>query len=65
MNIERDGHVHSPYCSHGSNDSFDKYITEAITKGIKEITVTEHLMFPKESDSNKAEDIAADFNKDL
>ena len=38
MNIERDGHVHSPYCPHGSNDSFEKYITEAITKGIKEIT---------------------------
>ena len=48
MNIERDGHVHSPYCPHGSNDSFEKYITEAITKGIKEITFTEHLMFPKE-----------------
>ena len=29
MNIERDGHVHSPYCPHGSNDSFEKYITEA------------------------------------
>ena len=44
--IERDGHIHSPYCPHGSKDSFDDYINEAIKKGIKEITFTEHLPVP-------------------
>ena len=44
--IERDGHIHSPYCPHGSKDSFEDYINEAIKKGIKEITFTEHLPVP-------------------
>lgn len=48
MDIKRDGHVHSHYCPHGSNDSFEQYIAKAITRGIEEITFTEHLMFPKE-----------------
>lgn len=39
----RDGHVHSPYCPHGSDDSFDMYIKMAINKNIKEITFTEHM----------------------
>lgn len=47
MNIKRDGHVHSHYCPHGSNDRFEQYIEKAITRGIEEITFTEHLMFPK------------------
>ena len=26
MNKMRDGHVHSHYCPHGSNDGFEKYL---------------------------------------
>lgn len=43
----RDGHIHSPYCPHGSKDDFEEYIETAIKIGLKEITFTEHLPLPK------------------
>ncbi|UTR05318.1 histidinol-phosphatase HisJ [Alkalihalobacillus sp. LMS6] len=42
----RDGHVHSPYCPHGSNDTMAAYCEEAIKKGIKQLTFTEHAPLP-------------------
>lgn len=42
-----DGHVHTPFCPHGSNDTFDMYIEKAISLGIKGITFTEHAPLPK------------------
>ena len=47
MNKMRDGHVHSHYCPHGSNDSFEEYLENAINRGIGEITFTEHMTMPK------------------
>ncbi|MDF2880705.1 MAG: hisK [Clostridiaceae bacterium] len=44
--IIRDGHIHSPYCPHGTNDSFDMYIKKALKVGLKEITFTEHMPLP-------------------
>lgn len=44
--IIRDGHIHSPYCPHGTNDSLDMYIEKALREGLKEITFTEHMPFP-------------------
>ncbi|KMY51269.1 histidinol-phosphatase HisJ [Peribacillus loiseleuriae] len=41
-----DGHVHSPYCPHGSGDSFEEYIKQAITLEIEELTFTEHAPLP-------------------
>jgi histidinol-phosphatase (PHP family) len=41
-----DGHVHTPFCPHGSKDSFDDYINKAIQLGIQEITFTEHAPLP-------------------
>lgn len=43
----KDGHVHSPYCLHGSKDSFQMYIEKAIASGIDEISFTEHFPLPK------------------
>ncbi|WP_227396614.1 histidinol-phosphatase HisJ [Jeotgalibacillus aurantiacus] len=43
----RDGHIHSPYCPHGSRDSFYQYIERAITLGYKEISFMEHAPLPK------------------
>ena len=43
----RDGHIHSPYCPHGSSDSFEQYIKKAIEVGVKVMTFTEHLPLPK------------------
>ncbi|MBD7910712.1 MULTISPECIES: histidinol-phosphatase HisJ [Clostridium] len=45
--IVRDGHIHSPYCPHGTNDGFDKYVEKALEKGLKEISFTEHMPLPK------------------
>ncbi|WP_274307731.1 histidinol-phosphatase HisJ [Solibacillus daqui] len=43
---KRDGHIHTPFCPHGSGDSLDKYITKAIDEGFTEITFTEHAPLP-------------------
>ena len=43
--ILRDGHIHSPYCPHGTKDSFSKYIEKAIARGLLEMTFTEHMPF--------------------
>ena len=48
MNKRRDGHVHSHYCPHGSNDSFEEYLENAINRGIDEITFTEHMTMPED-----------------
>lgn len=42
----KDGHVHSPYCPHGTKDSFEEYINIALNKGLDEISFTEHLPLP-------------------
>ena len=44
--IVRDGHVHSPYCPHGTNDSLELYVEAAIKLRLKEITFTEHMPLP-------------------
>ncbi|WP_196001252.1 histidinol-phosphatase HisJ [Clostridium sp. 1001271B_151109_B4] len=48
MNNKRDGHVHSYYCPHGSNDRFEAYLRKAIELGIEEITFTEHMTMPED-----------------
>lgn len=45
--IVRDGHIHSPYCPHGTNDSFELYVEAALNLGLKEITFTEHMPLPE------------------
>lgn len=44
----RDGHIHSPYCPHGTKDGFEEYIERAIEIGLEEMTFTEHLPLPKD-----------------
>ncbi|MDT8859378.1 histidinol-phosphatase HisJ [Alkalihalobacillus sp. MEB130] len=41
-----DGHVHSPYCPHGTSDSFEEYCDKAIEYGYQGITFTEHAPLP-------------------
>ena len=43
----KDGHVHSHYCLHGSDDTFQMYIENAIKAGIDEISFTEHFPLPR------------------
>lgn len=42
-----DGHVHTPFCPHGTADSFDAYINWAIKYKLEEISFTEHAPLPK------------------
>jgi histidinol-phosphatase (PHP family) len=41
-----DGHIHTPFCPHGTKDSFERYIEKAISLGLKEISFTEHAPLP-------------------
>jgi histidinol-phosphatase (PHP family) len=42
-----DGHVHTPFCPHGTNDTFEMYIEKAISLGLTGLTFTEHAPLPK------------------
>ena len=44
--MKKDGHIHTPYCPHGTEDSFPLYIEQAINSGFEEITFTEHAPLP-------------------
>ena len=45
--IKRDGHIHTPFCPHGSKASLEAYVEEAICLGREEISFTEHFPLPK------------------
>lgn len=42
-----DKHVHTPFCPHGSTDSLERYIEQAIALNYREISFTEHAPLPK------------------
>ncbi|SDI78527.1 histidinol-phosphatase HisJ [Natribacillus halophilus] len=46
-NIEFDGHVHTPYCPHGSRETLDRYIEQALLLGYKGISFCEHAPLPE------------------
>jgi histidinol-phosphatase (PHP family) len=42
-----DGHVHTPFCPHGTGDTLQQYVERAIDMGMDGITFTEHAPLPK------------------
>lgn len=44
---KKDGHVHTPYCPHGTKDTLDMYIEQAINEGFNSLTFTEHAPLPE------------------
>ena len=44
--IKRDGHMHTPFCPHGSKDKLEAYVQKAISLGLEEISFTEHFPLP-------------------
>ncbi|KGA96190.1 histidinol-phosphatase [Alkalihalobacillus alcalophilus ATCC 27647 = CGMCC 1.3604] len=42
-----DGHVHTPFCPHGSKDSIHAYCEQAIKFGLTSISFTEHAPLPE------------------
>lgn len=60
----KDGHVHTHYCPHGSDDPMEEYIKEGIKCGLSEISFTEHLPLPKNfKDPSPINDSAMEFEK--
>ncbi len=46
IDFTRDGHLHTPFCPHGSTDPLHMYVEQALARGIKTLTFTEHAPFP-------------------
>lgn len=44
--MKRDGHIHTPFCPHGTKDSTKLYIEKAIKSGFTDISFTEHAPLP-------------------
>ena len=42
----RDGHIHSPFCPHGTKDPLEDYVEEALKHNLVEMSFTEHMAFP-------------------
>ncbi|WP_347862569.1 PHP domain-containing protein [Salimicrobium sp. PL1-032A] len=42
----KDGHVHTPFCPHGSEDALKTYVEKAISLGYTSVTFTEHAPLP-------------------
>jgi histidinol-phosphatase (PHP family) len=45
--LKIDGHIHTPFCPHGSKDLLHQYIEHAIELGFESISFTEHAPLPK------------------
>ncbi|MFE8704169.1 histidinol-phosphatase HisJ [Cytobacillus sp. FJAT-54145] len=43
----KDGHIHTPFCPHGTKDPLEEYVEKAISLGFKEISFTEHAPLPE------------------
>lgn len=44
--MKADGHIHTPFCPHGTKDPFEDYIARALDLGFDEISFTEHAPLP-------------------
>ncbi len=44
--MKKDGHIHTPFCPHGSKDALERYVEKAIACHFTEITFTEHAPLP-------------------
>lgn len=60
----KDGHIHTPFCPHGTKDSLEAYVEKAIEFGFTEITFTEHAPLPKNFvDPTPLKDSGMDWNQ--
>ncbi|MED3662540.1 histidinol-phosphatase HisJ [Ureibacillus terrenus] len=44
--MKKDGHIHTPFCPHGTADPLEQYIEKAIQHRFTDITFTEHAPLP-------------------
>ncbi|MRX72751.1 histidinol-phosphatase HisJ [Bacillus lacus] len=45
--MKKDGHIHTPFCPHGTEDLMEEYVLRAIDLGFDEISFTEHAPLPE------------------
>ncbi len=43
---KRDGHIHTPFCPHGTQDPLQDYAAKALEHGFEDISFTEHAPLP-------------------
>lgn len=43
---KKDGHVHTPFCPHGTTDELEAYVEQAIKENFDSLTFTEHAPLP-------------------
>ncbi|MED3549336.1 histidinol-phosphatase HisJ [Cytobacillus praedii] len=43
----KDGHIHTPFCPHGTKDALEAYVEKALSLGFQEISFTEHAPLPE------------------
>ncbi|MEW9110269.1 MAG: histidinol-phosphatase HisJ [Cytobacillus gottheilii] len=62
--MKKDGHIHTPYCPHGTKDPLESYIIKAISLGFQEISFTEHAPLPQRfSEPTPLKDSAMSMNQ--
>ena len=62
--MKKDGHIHTPYCPHGTLDPFHSYIEKAIQNNFQEISFTEHAPLPENFvDPTPDQDSGMDFKQ--
>jgi histidinol-phosphatase (PHP family) len=44
--VKKDGHIHTPYCPHGTKDKLESYVEQAISEEFDCLTFTEHAPLP-------------------
>ena len=44
--MRRDGHIHTAFCPHGTDDPLESYVEKAIQSGFTDITFSEHAPLP-------------------
>ncbi|MCC5891641.1 histidinol-phosphatase HisJ [Exiguobacterium sp.] len=47
IDFTHDGHIHTPFCPHGTTDALEAYIETARARGMKTLTFTEHAPLPR------------------
>lgn len=67
-----DGHIHTPYCPHGTTDTLINYIEKAINQSFTQISFTEHAPLPSnfkdptpEQDSGMNPDLLSRYFEEL
>lgn len=61
---KKDGHIHTQYCPHGSDDKIENYVLEALKCGLNEMSFTEHLPLPRNfKDPSPLSDSAMSLNE--